>query len=156
MNLLWRIIQAPFKPKPKVTPERQVITSRPSSNIRMREWRANPDAVKAASLVLQDLTLQNMLDVLRTENPCHMVLMGRFSLEERGIMQARIEGYSMCLNNLENLGRFESPVEGLQEEFADPEAHTPAKHTVRPITPFPRAKVLEQPLGPPPEPTYEE
>jgi len=116
----------------------------------MKDWRANADAVKSAALTLQDPTLQAMMDILRTENPCHIVLMGRFSLEERGIMQARIEGYSMCLNNLEKLGQYEVPPETLQEDFADPLQHEQPKHVVRPITPFPRPKAAGQPAVPPP------
>lgn len=104
----------------------------------MKDWRANPDAVKSASIVLEDATMQAMIDILKTENPCHIVMLGRFSLEERGIQQARIEGYCMAITNLENLGRFETSPDQLHEEFADPEQHQPPKRTPRPITPFPK------------------
>lgn len=87
-------------------PRKLVLIRRFSSRIRLAEWRADRDLVKQAREFLVDPKFATIVDVLRNESPINFVHVGRFGLEERAVEHARMEGYQLCLNNLEAMGSF--------------------------------------------------
>jgi hypothetical protein len=90
------------------------VVRRDACRLRMSEWRANLALVREAGDVLNTTTARTMIDVVRNESPANIVLLG-VPIEERAVMQARIEGYQMALTNLEALAEFEQPKEQLPE-----------------------------------------
>jgi hypothetical protein len=65
-----------------------------------------------------------MLDVLDHSHPVHIVLNGPVTLESRAIIQARCEGYTMCIADLENMGIYDQPKQALEATFDPPEEET--------------------------------
>jgi|SRR6516162_3781528 len=79
------------------------VVRRKESELRLREWQADPRMCGLASKVLSDPNLQLMLSVLKNEHPSKTALHYGVGIEIRALMQARAEGYEMALANLEAL-----------------------------------------------------
>lgn len=103
----------PFK-KPPV--ELKVIT-RPSTDLRLADWQATSKLVSSAQQVLAGDFARLMVCVLHNESPANWVLNTNATIEERGTHQARIEGYLMCLANLQAMARLQSPKQELEPSF---------------------------------------
>jgi hypothetical protein len=85
------------------------IVTRTVTELRLHEWQADKELSGQAKILLGDSRLQLMLAVLHNEHPALVVEdHHNSSLEMRAILQARAEGYSMCLANLEALGQFKA------------------------------------------------
>jgi hypothetical protein len=97
------------------------IVRRKESEIRFADWRADPTLCAMAAKVLADPNVQLMLSVLRNESPSKHVLHYDATLEARALMQARIEGYEMFLNNLEAMAVSVLPIEMPEANFAPTE-----------------------------------
>lgn len=95
---------------------RLIVLSRDPCRLRLDEWRSSKEHVAIARKVLSDPSLRLMLDICRTEHPASQLLLNA-ELSERAVQQARIEGYHMCLNNIEALGSFQAPTQALESEF---------------------------------------
>lgn len=109
--------------RPKAQPKVEIVR-RFASALRMSEWRANKETVQIASKFLYDADFRMVLDCIKNEHPSQIMLLGKVSIEDRAVMQARIEGYQLCLTNLESLAVLEVPKAPLEETFADPERET--------------------------------
>ena len=84
----------------------------------MHEWRQDKEHVIAARKFLADPNFLVIVDVLKNEAPGNWTLdASRCSIEERAVMQARNEGYCMCLSNLESLGIYEQAKQPLEPTF---------------------------------------
>jgi hypothetical protein len=88
-------------------------------------WKSDKDMVTAAAKELRDnQVLRYMIDTVRNSSPVNDVMLDA-SVEARAIKQAQIEGYHLCLNNLESMGIFEKPEEILEPTFEDPALDEP-------------------------------
>lgn len=112
-------LKALFGPKQKLQ-----LIRRLSSRVRLDEWRATEDLVKSARRVLNDPEFQVMLDVLKNEHPHTFVRWDDAPIEMRAVMQARSEGYSLAIANLEAMGAFQKKQEPLEPTYEQPEQPT--------------------------------
>lgn len=117
-----------FKPKPS---QKLQVIQRLSSRVRLHEWRSSPDLVTSARKVLNDGTLQTMMDVLKNEHPFNTTLYN-VSIEERAVVQARTEGYAMALANLEAMGVFQKPTEPIEATYEQNEELIPTFFSTTP------------------------
>lgn len=81
------------------------------------EWRADPGWAAMAASVLSDPRLKQMLDAVANSAPGFEVLPLGAMPHERAAQQARSEGYTMALANLEALGREEAMREPVEARF---------------------------------------
>lgn len=106
-----------FRPQPR----KLLLIRRISSRLRMSEWKSERDLVRAARKFLSDPEFLALVDVLRNESPINWITVRPMTIEDRAVTQARIEGYQLCINNLESLGMFEKPSEKLEPTFEQPD-----------------------------------
>ncbi len=69
--------------------------------VTLETWRKNETLVKDSEALLGGDLARAMLDVLALESPHNLHLSGA-DIPARALHQARIEGYNLCLNNLES------------------------------------------------------
>lgn len=99
-------------------PRKLVVIRRDPTRITLDEWRRDPASVKLARKFLDNPEFRLMIDVLRTTHIGGYVMgMEGVSLEDRAAMQARGEGYTLCLRDLDALGEFKKPKEEAEETF---------------------------------------
>lgn len=103
-----------FKKKPAQSVE---VIQRDPCRLTLNEWRQTPELVEQAQKALMNPTVRLMLDVLRTEHLGNYMLMGTTSLEDRAIVHAKCEGYSLALNNLESLAKSAHKEEAIEATF---------------------------------------
>lgn len=106
----------------KQTETIKVSRPRPAA-IRLDQWRHSPVLTTDARRVLDMPLTKAMLDVLYAESPSNYQLASLgIRAEDRAALQAKTEGYHMCLDFLESLG---VPVEDdrapLEATFESPE-----------------------------------
>lgn len=102
----------PFKRRQQIE-----VIKRDRCLMRLTEWQSNPSLVKLAQTHLSNPEIRLMLDVLITEHPGGMVYADGASHDVRVVAQARSEGYTLCLANLEALGKFVQQKEPIEETF---------------------------------------
>lgn len=109
-----------FWQKPTVT-KVELVRIR-TNTIRLAKWRQVSTLVAESARLAKDPHYMAQLDVLRTENPAnlHLPALGT-SPDDRAAHQAKIEGYNLCLNNLEAFAMLHKPKEALIETFEPPE-----------------------------------
>jgi len=93
-----------WKPKPTAEALKVVIVERPTTHLRVDEFRADKELAHLAAVVLANPNMQLMLSVLRNEHPGFEVLGSAATVNDRLVAQARAEGYTMALATLESLG----------------------------------------------------
>lgn len=121
MNDLQFLIAKLFRIR---TPERPLAPIlRDANNLRLAEWRTKETLVEAARQLSVNKTYQLQIQVLQNEHPCHSVLALGVSPNDRLVMQSRIEGYEMALNNLEAFTKPLKRQDRLQATF-EPETVT--------------------------------
>jgi hypothetical protein len=96
MNLKTRLLKLLGQPEVRVT-----YVQHDATELRLDDWRKNPNLTEAARRLFQDKTYKLLRQMLDNENPCHNVLALGVSPNDRIVHQARIEGYAMSLNNLD-------------------------------------------------------
>ena len=97
-------------------PKKLTLIRRLSSRLRAFEWRSEQSLVTQAREIFNNPQFQAMLDVVKNESP-HNFAYGGVTLDERAVIQARIEGYQLCINNLESLGSFQKPKEEIEPTY---------------------------------------
>lgn len=105
-----------FRRRPKAKIE---VIKREVCRLTVQEWRADPGWVGTGASVLSDPRLRQMLDVVGNSSPAFEVLPYGTAAQDRLVAQARAEGYTMALANLEALGvqqALRHPVEATFEE----------------------------------------
>lgn len=85
--------------------------------LRLHEFRSEPNFVSQATLILANPATRQMLDVLRNESPSHQAFPPETPPHIRAHQQSVIEGYHLCLNNIESMATLEQPVPELVAEF---------------------------------------
>lgn len=112
-----------FSRKPQLVQVR--ILDRDPIKVRLSEWRSDSALVGSAAKIGRMPEFRRMLDVLSNEHPANAVLSDNVPMELRAVYQARCEGYTICLANLESLARFEPLKEPLEATY-EPEEVTDA------------------------------
>ena len=97
--------------------QRIEVIQRDRSQLRLSEWRAAPHLVKLAQDTLARPEVRLMLDVLHNEHPSGMVYNDGVPHDVRVVAQARSEGYTMALSNLESLGSFSKQAVPVEDTF---------------------------------------
>jgi hypothetical protein len=109
----------PFRkqaPVPKVETQIKVI-HRKATELRLHEWRQDSRLVGAARALLTGDHMKIMLDVLRNEHPGNTVFTSTVDLQTRAAHQAKCEGYTICLANLEAMADFKEPEQTVEPTF---------------------------------------
>jgi len=107
------------KPKPRIA-----VVRRDHTKLRLHEWRSQESMVSAAAKVCADSTFKLMLDVCQNEHPAFQVLSYSALPHERQAHQARCEGYTIALANLEAMAQYKPMQEPVEAEFAPEEIET--------------------------------
>ena len=89
----------------------------PTTKLSLAQWRADPALVSSMSSLLNQQTMRWALAVLRNEHPSHWMLADGSAINERAIAQARAEGYELCLNTLESLGKLKESIKHIESVF---------------------------------------
>lgn len=106
-------------PEPAERPIVPVL--RDANTIKLATWRAKESLTEASRLLAMNKTYQLQIVVLNNEHPCHTVLGLGTSPNDRLVLQARIEGYNLCLSHLEAMSKPLKLVDRLEETFAPEE-----------------------------------
>lgn len=85
----------PFKKRPV---QLKVIEREPT-HLTLSEWMGDATLVGMAQKVHASTEFKLMMQLLRNESPAFFY-MKQGGIEDRAIMQARIEGYNLAINNL--------------------------------------------------------
>lgn len=92
-----------------------------SNTLTLLQWRKQQTLVESAIRLSRDSTFQMALAVLRNEHPSHLAFPStNTSPADRAAMQSRIEGYELCLNNLEALSKPFKPSQRIEATFEPP------------------------------------
>lgn len=104
------------------------IVTRESANLRLADWRKTEHLVTESLKLSRNATWVAQRDVLRNEHPCHLVFATTgASPNDRLAHQAKVEGYELCLNNLDAFSQPLKKSEKLVELFENPEPTTRKK-----------------------------
>lgn len=131
---MWPNLNFFKRPKPVV--QYRVIEREPFK-LTTEEWRSDPALCAGAKGVLQSPLVTQMLQTLRNSHPAFFVLTDS-SLNDRMVHQARGEGYTMALRDLELLGEWQKAPRNIEPEFADEEI---AEEAMKPY----RVPILQKP-----------
>jgi hypothetical protein len=112
-----RLLQRLFGGDPKVIR----IIPRDPCRLRLEEFCNSPEMVAQANRCLRDPAFRQILDVLDREHPANIVLPDTSHLETRAIWQARCEGYTMAIANIEAMGTLKKEKINLEATFEPPE-----------------------------------
>lgn len=93
----------PWKKQPIET--RIEVIRRDRCKLTLDDWRSNESLVNGAAVALTGEYMELMLDVLRNSHPAYQVFNPLSSVEVRAAHQAKCEGYTLALANLEAMGR---------------------------------------------------
>lgn len=94
-----------------------MVAHRDPLKLRLHEWRADRALVSRGLQLINNPDFRLALDVLQNEHPANAILPDGCSLDIRAVFQARGEGYTLALANLEALAKFESVSEPLEATF---------------------------------------
>jgi hypothetical protein len=116
----------PFtKAEPEDSAERIVeVIRRDPLRLRLHEFRSNKNLVSSAQKMMAMPEFRLMLDVLMNEHPLNFVLAAS-TTEERAAQQARGEGYTIAIRNLEAMADLQQIVSLGEPEFLPEEKHQP-------------------------------
>lgn len=120
----------PFKTsKPKQVRVEIRVLGRDISKLTLSDWRSDEKLVSGAGAALSGDFVKLMMEVLRNEHPAFQVMHPQYSLEARALQQARAEGYTLCLSNLEAMGRKAANVVQLEPTFEPEEQQNTGTET---------------------------
>ena len=97
------------------------VIQRQATKLRLVEWMADAGLCNQASKLMDNPTVQLMVSVLHNEHPAFVVIDPGTSLQDRAVYQARCEGYTLALANLEALARHRKMIDSPESEFAPEE-----------------------------------
>lgn len=95
------------------------VVRRDPSKLRLHVFRSSPPLVSSAMRIMANPDFQLMLDVVRNEHPGNQVFQLDAPPHLRAAQQARCEGYTMALANLESMSTLEEPKKPLEATFED-------------------------------------
>ena len=102
-------------------PQRRIqIVERELGSLTLDEWRQDKALVTQAGNALSSPLIRQMLQVLHNSHPAFQVMIAG-DTSERAIQQAKCEGYTMCLSDLEAMGVPTVTTAPIESEFAEEE-----------------------------------
>lgn len=89
----------------------------------LQEWQANQNLAEYAHSLLTDPRFQGLLDMLRSSHvKNYQPAMGvEMQAQTHSLMLGQIQGYDLCLNNIEAADKFIPAQQPLQATFLEPE-----------------------------------
>jgi hypothetical protein len=93
------------------------VVRRDEHKLRLADWQQDQQLCAMAAKLLNNSDFVLMLSVLKNEHPAHTALPYGVAMDDRVVLQARSEGYEICLANLEALGKSTLPVEMPEAAF---------------------------------------
>ena len=113
----------PRKIRPAPTINVQVVRS---SDLTLEQWRKSEGLVSSLLTLSKTPIFKTMLDVLRTESPVNLGL-PKLGVQptDRIVHQAQIEGYHLCLNNIEAMITKGQESQTVEATFEDPDFQQP-------------------------------
>ncbi len=101
------------------------LATRESWKLTLDQWRQQEQMVLESRKLAQNLTYKAQMDVLRNSHPCHTLFTPiGVSPTDRVVQQAKIEGYELCLNNLESMSKQLKSPKPLEATFSDPDENS--------------------------------
>lgn len=116
MNWFTRLFRKPVTPK--VTQINPVVFRATGLEVTEQQWRATPSLVSAAMAMTNDIRWFQMLECLRTCSPENYVLSPAATLQDRAVIQAKIEGWKDCLATIKRLATPPEEPVYVEETFA--------------------------------------
>lgn len=101
--------------------EKIVVVRREHTKLRLQEWQSQAGLVEAARKVWSDSNFRLMVDVLNNESPSNLHLIPTADTNLRASIQAKTEGYNLCLANLEALKEMRKADSFIEATFEPPE-----------------------------------
>lgn len=99
--------------------------TREAWKLTLDEWRRQEQMVLESRALARNLTYRAQMDVLRNSHPCHTLFSPiGVNPNDRIVHQSKIEGYELCLNNLEAMTRPFKHAKPLEATFEAPEEHS--------------------------------
>jgi hypothetical protein len=109
-----------FEPLPPV--EKQIhIINVAKTHLRLEEVRTDQKLCGVFKKLQSTYEFEIMMSVLRNEHPVNLVADIGTTLQDRAVLQARSEGYTMALANIEAMAIYNKPTEMPEAEFAEEE-----------------------------------
>lgn len=105
----------------KRKPPKIAVIRRDHTKLRLHEWRSQESLVSTAAKIWADSGFRLMMDVAQNEHPAFQVLPWDASPDARASQQARGEGYTIALANLEAMAQYKAMHEPVEAEFAPEE-----------------------------------
>ena len=105
-------------------PIRKPVPSRSQAIMRLADWMRDKELVGSSRKMMITPMFQAMLAILMDESPHNTHLLG-VDMNERALHQARIEGYNLCMNNLQSFGRLDEMGGQIEATFQPPEPIEP-------------------------------
>lgn len=115
MNFPWS------KPKP-VIPVKVEVIRRESTKLTLAEWQLDKTLTNAAASWQNNDFYRLALQVLKNEHLGQVVYGPNMPLELRALHQARCEGYTMAIANLEAMATFKEIVQLPEPDFKPEES----------------------------------
>lgn len=118
MNLIDRILGKPQNAASPIQLKVQLVSS---ATLTLEQWRKDQRLVAAAKELTRNETFRMAMAVLENSHPRLLAFPSiNTTTEDRAAMQAKIEGYQLCLNNLESMSRDYSLSKPLVATFKPP------------------------------------
>jgi hypothetical protein len=109
------------KTEPKIDYQTKVqVIERTPFDLRLSEWRADRTLCASARNLFGERDFYTILQVIANEHPANLVHADAIPIEQRAIIQARAEGYTLALSNLASMAHY-SPMSQPLEATFEPE-----------------------------------
>jgi len=107
--------------KAKAVPTLNVQVVR-SSDLTLEQWRKSESLISGLLTLSKTPIFKTMMDVLRNESPVNLGL-PKLGVQptDRIVHQAQVEGYHLCLNNIEAMVTKGLESQHIEATFLDPE-----------------------------------
>lgn len=110
-DFLIKLLQRKQQPKIQV----QLV---PANDMRLSAWQKSEQLVSDSIKLANHPIYKAQIEILNNENPALLVLPLGTNVVDRAVLQGRIEGYQMCLNNMEAFTKQFKPPKQLRATFA--------------------------------------
>ena len=119
MNILTKLFHKEHAPQPQ--PQIKVVMVG-SNTLSLDQWRKDSRLVTSAKELARNEVFRMQVAVLENSHPRFLAFQATgVSVEDRAAMQAKCEGYQLCLNNLESMSKEWTISKPLVATFQTPE-----------------------------------
>lgn len=104
MNIFKRLFAWPEPTQPTPEPQQIKVQLVSSSTLTLDQWRKDTRLVSSAKELARNEVFRMQMAVLENSHPRFLHFASfDVKMEDRAAHQAKIEGYQLCLNNLESM-----------------------------------------------------